>query len=225
MDIRKKELALLVPIYCQEIESIDISQYADYQFSEGYLQRKEKLIRQQKKVYYPLIKTAGRRIASAIAAAAIMGTMTVAAYAPARNAVKNFFLSIFATHSEISAVDSNNAAPKTIEDIYEITYDLSGFAVVDKFDYDTLKTKVYRNGDKVIIYEQYAESKLDISVNTEEGEISSIYVGDIEAMYIINDNLGYKTVIWDNGEYILIVTTNLGQNELIEIAESVQKVE
>jgi len=39
------------------------------------------------------------------------------------------------------------------------------------------------------------------------------------------DNHNYITVIWDNGDYIISLGSNLGKNALIEIAESVQKAE
>lgn len=227
MDITRKELAKLVPIYCREIESIDASQYADHQFSEGYLRKKEKLIRQQRKVYYPLIKTAGRRIATALAAAALVGTMTVAAYEPARNAVKEFFLSIFATHSDISAANiSDIDAPETIEDIYEITYNLSGY-IIEREDYkDIYRCISYYNDkeDHTIVFYQYVKSQFDIGINTEETETSVINIGDYEAVYY-TDNNDYITVIWDSGEYVIVISANFSQNELIEIAKSVQKVE
>ena len=88
MSDTRSELKKLVPLYCDELNSLDLSLYENYEFSKDYLNKKEKLIKNQSRIYYPLIKTTGRRIASAIIAAAIMGTTTVAAYAPARNAVR-----------------------------------------------------------------------------------------------------------------------------------------
>ena len=95
MSDTRSELKKLVPLYCDELNSLDLSLYENYEFSKDYLNKKEKLIKNQSRIYYPLIKTTGRRIASAIIAAAIMGTTTVAAYAPARNAVRNFFPNCF----------------------------------------------------------------------------------------------------------------------------------
>lgn len=227
MDITIKELEKLVPMYCGELESINASQYADYQFSEGYLKRKEKLIRQQQKIYYPLIKTTSRKIVAALAAAALMGTMTVAAYEPARNAVKDFFMSIFATHSDISPVNiSDIDAPKTIGDIYEITYDLSEYSInYERYD-DICRHIFYYNemDNRTIMFWQYVKSEFGVSINTEGRETSLINIGDYEALYYTDIN-DYYTVIWDNGEYIIHISSNVGENELIAIAKSVQKVE
>lgn len=61
----KTELKKLIPLYCKEFESVDVSKYRDYQFSEKYIKNKEQLIKRQNRVYYPLVKTTGRKVASA----------------------------------------------------------------------------------------------------------------------------------------------------------------
>ena len=124
MSDTRLELKKLVPLYCDELNSLDLSLYENYEFSKDYLNKKEKLIKNQSRIYYPLIKTTGRRIASAIIAAAIMGTTTVAAYAPARNAVRNFFLRIFNDHTVVSVQhDSKDIGDhkSKIEKQYSIT--------------------------------------------------------------------------------------------------------
>ena len=124
MSDTRSELKKLVPLYCDELNSLDLSLYENYEFSKDYLNKKEKLIKNQSRIYYPLIKTTGRRIASAIIAAAIMGTTTVAAYAPARNAVRNFFLRNFNDHTVVSVQhDSKDIGDhkSKIEKQYSIT--------------------------------------------------------------------------------------------------------
>lgn len=98
----KTELKKLIPLYCKEFESVDVSEYIDYQFSDKYIKNKELLITRQNRVYYPLIKTTGRKVASVAVAAALMGTITVAAYEPARNAVKDFFIRVFKGYSVVT---------------------------------------------------------------------------------------------------------------------------
>ena len=39
------------------------------------------------------------------------------------------------------------------------------------------------------------------------------------------DNHNYDCLIWDNGDYIIKLHSNIGKNVLINIAKSVQKVE
>lgn len=94
----KRELKKLIPLYCSELDTLEVYMYADYEFSDKYQRNKQKLIRQQSRVYYPFIKTTGRRIISAIIAAALIGSITVAAYEPAREAVWGIFDTIKGTN-------------------------------------------------------------------------------------------------------------------------------
>ena len=64
----------------------------------------------------------------------------------------------------------------------------------------------------------------DENINTEGADISTININDNEAMYF-HDNHQYDCLIWDNGDYILVIYSNIGKDELISIAKSVQKVE
>ena len=49
-------------------------------------------------------------------------------------------------------------------------------------------------------------------------------INNYEAIYF-NDNHNFKTIVWDNGEYIFSIGSNVGKNALIDMAKSVQKVE
>lgn len=95
MSDTQSELKKLVPLYCDELNSLDLSLYENYEFSKDYLNKKEKLIKNQSRIYYPLIKTTGRRIASAIIAAAIMGTTTVARLCTCKKCSKEFLSANF----------------------------------------------------------------------------------------------------------------------------------
>ena len=55
-------------------------------------------------------------------------------------------------------------------------------------------------------------------------KIEKITIKGHEAMCFC-DNHNYITVIWDNGDYIISLGSDLGKNALIEMAESVQKAE
>ena len=158
MSDTRSELKKLVPLYCDELNSLDLSLYENYEFSKDYLNKKEKLINNQSRIYYPLIKTTGRRIASAIIAAAIMGTTTVAAYAPARNAVRNFFLRIFNDHTVVSVQhDSKDIGDhkSKIEKQYSITvpegFQQAAILVCDIIQKTNLKVYISTNIQRILI--------------------------------------------------------------------------
>ena len=157
MSDTRSELKKLVPLYCDELNSLDLSLYENYEFSKDYLNKKEKLIKNQSRIYYPLIKTTGRRIASAIIAAAIMGTTTVAAYAPARNAVRNFFLRNFNDHTVVSVQHDS-------KDIGETSSDKFGNEFI-----------LYTNDDFISILWDNGEYIFELSGGISESEIMDIY--------------------------------------------------
>ena len=227
MSDARSELKKLVPLYCDELNSLDLSSYNNYEFSEDYLNKKEKLIKSQNHIYYPLIKTTGRRIASAIIAAAIMGTTTVAAYAPARNAVKNFFLRIFNDHSVVAVqYDSEDIGDHKIriEKQYSITVP-DGFVLDESESVSTdnyIELCYYSDDKKKSIYfDQYTADTYSSYYDNERGHFksSSDKLGN-EFMIYTNDD--FINILWDNGEYIFGLSGDISESEIMDIYYSVK---
>lgn len=227
MSDTRSELKKLVPLYCNELNSLDLSLYENYEFSEDYLNKKEKLIKNQSHIYYPLIKTTGRRIASAIIAAVIMGTTTVAAYAPARNAVKNFFLRIFNDHSVVSVqYDSEDIGDhkSRIEKRYSITVP-DGFVLDESESVSTsshIGLRYYsENKFESIYFDQYTADTYSSYYDNERGHFksSSDKFGN-EFMIYTNDD--FINILWDNGEYIFVLSGDISESEIMDIYYSVK---
>ena len=227
MSDTRSELKKLVPLYCNELNSLDLSSYENYEFSEDYLNKKEKLIKSQNRIYYPLIKTTGRRIASAIIAAVIMGTTTVAAYAPARNAVKNFFLRIFNDHSVVSVqYDSEDIGDhkSRIEKQYGITVP-EGFVLDENESVSTddhIGLCYYSNDrSKSIYFDQYTADSYFSYYDNERGHFkSSLDKFGNEFMLYTNDD--FINILWDNGEYIFSLSGDISESEIMDIYYSVK---
>ena len=227
MSDTRSELKKLVPLYCDELNSLDLSSYSYYEFSEDYLNKKEKLIKNQSRIYYPLIKTTGRRIASAIIAAAIMGTTTVAAYAPARNAVRNFFLRIFNDHTVVSVQhDSKDIGDhkSKIEKQYSITVP-EGFVLDESESVSTSSNIGLRyyseNKSESIYFDQYTADSYSSYYDNERGhfKFSSDKFGN-EFMIYTNDD--FINILWDNGEYIFSLSGEISESEIMDIYYSVE---
>ena len=227
MSDTRSELKKLVPLYCNELNSLDLSSYENYKFSKDYLNKKEKLIKNQSHIYYPLIKTTGRRIASAIIAAAIMGTTTVAAYAPARNAIKNFFLRIFNDHSVVSVqYDSEDIGDhkSRIEKQYSITVP-EGFVLDENESVSTddhIGLCYYSNDrSKSIYFDQYTADSYFSYYDNERGHFkSSLDKFGNEFMLYTNDD--FIDILWDNGEYIFSLSGDISESEIMDIYYSVK---
>ena len=227
MSDTRSELKKLVPLYCDELNSLDLSLYENYEFSKDYLNKKEKLIKNQSRIYYPLIKTTGRRIASAIIAAAIMGTTTVAAYAPARNAVRNFFLRIFNDHTVVSVQhDSKDIGvhKRMIEKQYSITVP-EGFVLDESESVSTSSNIGLRyyseNKSESIYFDQYTADSYSSYYDNERGHFktSSDKFGN-EFMVYTNDD--FINIMWDNGEYIFSLSGDISESEIMDIYYSVE---
>ncbi len=199
-----------------------IPQMEEHVFSKRFERKMRKLIRRRRKPYYKLINTAWKRVVCAVAAIGV--SMTILLQVDAVKCLfRDFLLYIYEKFSVIQAVDKESR-PDTIEEVYTITYDLSEYEVVFNNRDESKVETVYVLGDSVVEFSQCVNKYYDSLWNTEDAEVEKVEIGVSEGIYF-TDNHGYKTVIWDNGDYIISISSNLDKNKLIKIAKSVQKVE
>jgi hypothetical protein len=200
-----------------------IPKHDEHIFSEKFEKKMNTLIRRQNKSYYKFINTAFKRVACVIAAIVISSSIAVMSVEALRNTFYNFFVEIFEKFSIITTVD-DTSTPKKIDELYEITYDLDNYSINYEEQNDSYRSITYVDGSCVINYYQYTKDYYDTLVNTEDADIVSIQINGNDGIYFI-DNHKYNHIIWDNGEYIIYLSSNIDKNKLIEIADSVQKVD
>lgn len=218
-NFKKALYAALTPEY----EKILSDQKTEHEFSSKFNKDMQKLVKRRRKPYYKLINTVGKRIACIVIAFLVASSVTILSVEALRNVVADFFVSIHEKFSTVQPIE-DDSAPLTIEDIYEITYDLSGFTI-DYEDYDEYSRNIsYVNDDISIDFQQYTKEMYDENINTEGADISTIIINSHEAIYF-RDNHQYDYLIWDNGDYVISLLSNIGKDILIDIAKSVQKVE
>lgn len=204
--------------YEESIPNID-----EHKFSPKFEAKMRKLINRHNKPYYRITNTVGKRVACIVIAFLVASSVTILSVKALRNTVADFFVSIYEKFSTVQPIE-DDSAPLTIEDIYEITYDLSEFTI-DYENYNEYSINIsYVNDDISIDFQQYTKEMYDENVNTEGSDISTIIINSYEAIYF-RDNHQYDCLIWDNGDYIIVLYSNIGKDVLISIAESVQKVE
>lgn len=195
----------------------------NHMFSPKFEKRMNRLIGRRNKPYYRIINTAAKRAACIAAAVLIVSSATIMSVDALRNAFIDFIVSVYERFSTVHTIDDYNS-PEIIEDIYEITYDLSGYKI-DYEQYDDFhRNIIYIKNDVVINYSQYIKSEFDLHINTEGVDIETVIINEHEAVYYC-DNHKYGNLIWDNGYYIICLSSNINKNALINIAKSVKKVE
>ncbi len=211
--------AALIPEYENSIPQTEA-----HKFSPEFEKKMERLIRRQRKPYFKLINTAGKR-AACIAVCFITSISVTSLQSDAvREGLLNFFINSDSKGS-VFTVESDTDAPSTIEDIYAITYDLSDYKIYFE-EYDVTRRNItYQKGDVNIHFSQYTKERYNnIGLNTEGASIETIKINGYDAIYFCN-HIGIHYIIWDNGDYVLEIFSTVGKDVLIEIAESVQKVE
>ncbi|MDE6665650.1 MAG: DUF4367 domain-containing protein, partial [Ruminococcus sp.] len=106
----------------------------------------------------------------------------------------------------------------------DITYNINDFKVDSNEENEYSRRIIYIKDNIAIYFSQYTKEMYNPSINTEDAEILTMDINGHEAIYFI-DNNNYYNLIWDNGDYIISIGSNIGENELIQMAKSVQKVE
>ena len=114
----------------------------EHEFSPKFEKNIEKLINRRKKPYFRMINTFGKRVACIAACAVIASTTTVMSVDAIRNAVFNFFSDMFGSTSTVR-VEIDKQHPKTIEEIYDITYDLSYYTIEREENNELFRKKIY----------------------------------------------------------------------------------
>lgn len=203
--------------------SDSIPQTQEHEFSPEFERKMNRLIRRQKRPYIKLINTVGKRaacIAVCLAAAISAANFTGEA---GRGKFLSFYVDSFTEGSHFTA-EPDPDAPTEIEDIYAITHDLSDYEIYFE-DYDETSRKInYRKDDISITFSQHVKKSYNRTLNTEGALIQTIKLENYEAVYFC-DNHNYHFLIFDNGDYVIYLNSNIGKDALIDIAESVQKVE
>ncbi|MBQ9870001.1 MAG: DUF4367 domain-containing protein [Ruminococcus sp.] len=210
---------------CPEYEAMLCGITSEHTFSHGFEKQMDKLIKRRGKPYYSLVNTVGKRVAVIILAFVMVSFTTVMSVEALRKPFISFITNMFSSHSEIrSDPDDSKQYPATIESKYDITEGVDGYKVILEEQYDNNRTLDYSKDNIVVSFEQHIVDDFDMHTNTEGATIEHIDINGHEAIGWF-DNHNYYHMIWNNGEYVIVISSNIGRNELIGIAKSVQKVE
>lgn len=142
--------------------------------------------------------------------------------------VEDFIVDGKVEHSTFTPMYTRGA-PETLEERYEITYDLSGFEIYyescDEVRHEIDYLKEVGDGEILqVIFRQEVKSRYRTGLNTENTVLETELINGKEAVYFKIHNHPYHIFLWDNGDYILYLSTNLDKETAIEVAESIRKV-
>lgn len=220
----QNELDSIVNSYYEELMSIDTTETKKYKFSKEYIAKRKEVIAFFNKQSHKQIRHFGRRIAIALIAAVMIGTITVFAYKPSRE----FIINTFSNHSEITVSDNSNGKytyKDRIERKYSITVpeeytlDKEGSVETDEFIIYT-----YYNSDKSksIVFEQQTQASFKTSIDNERTGLITKTDKNGQEILVYNINDEAVSIIWDNGEYIFTLSGEISEYDLMEIYYSLK---
>lgn len=141
--------------------------------------------------------------------------------------LRSFIISIFGEDKKISVSDDDNS-PKYISTYYLPTAIPEGYRketiIGESAFLNTANTLavLYINGENQIYFGQYVKSIYnDVDFSTDKTEY---FTDENGQEYLIATIADEYVVLWDNGDYVLHIISNLSKEETIKICQSVEPV-
>ncbi len=140
----------------------------------------------------------------------------------------NFMIKVQEQYTSVKMEDYNPLpndplnSLQNYEDAYIPTYVPKGFSIINAIVQDEIKVIVYTNSiGEEIIFNQYDDINTDLRIDTQIARTDRIFVNGVEGIFIEKDDM--YTLVWHNNESIFTLTAKVDKNELIKMAESVEK--
>lgn len=223
MESNKLFLQALENVYDDEFEdymsSLERNNRSEHIFGERHNKKMSKLIKLQRRPYFNMISTTGRRAACIVFAFLVMSASALSVKA-VREAFFDFITSIFSDHNVVTTESrTDKGYPTTIEEEYFISELPDGFVEMDKGITDNSIDISYFRNDEYILFTQYTKIAYEQNYDNERSEFNDFTDSDGERYMIITNKSGI-TYIWDNGRYIFEITSNLDKEHTLNLCKS-----
>lgn len=212
-----------------EYIDFDCGMNESHEFSSRYNRKisRIKVKRRREKISFPRM-TLKIGISFAFSIAAIISLMLFNGSGDYHN--NPFIIQHFDTLANLS-VRYDPDAPKKIEDKYAITKIPEGFEMKPQNEMQKSNAFYrieYTNGKDRIVFRQIVKSKFYPLVDNEKCRIYFSSISDYDALFFDRYIDNCYSVYWDSEDYVMQIEIrgeNVSEEALIELAESVKKVE
>lgn len=198
---------------------------SEISFSERFQKRMDRLLRRQKRFYYPLINTAAKRVASILIACLLLMAATTASVKGLREMFIQFVTETFENFSSVLFIEES----QSMEKIQHVApnypqYIPEGFSLVYELEDTMGAQRIYERDECSVTFEQHLiNGELDIGINTEGSEYKKVIINEkYEAMLVENMGLRMITFRIKNHAYVISINDSFSESELIKIAESIK---
>lgn len=187
-------------------------------FTEKFESQMQKLIKSQKKPYYNMTNSVGKRFACVIVAIIVLFTMVMSVGAIREPFIK-FIVETFDKYSAIYFAEKPTQATQSFERIIP-EYIPAGFEITTDNNYDIYSFIEYKNetGNIFTLQQRYCDEN-HMLIDTENVQPQKILINNEEAIYYEKSDTKY--LVFTRGEYGFILIGNLEKEEIIKIAKSV----
>lgn len=188
-------------------------------FSRTFEDKMEKLLSVQKKSYYYMVNTVGKKVAIIVLTFLIALTATTFGVKAIRESVIEFITETFEKFTRIS-IESDNNSNATEFKKTQPKYIPEGFKISRSSDYEDSYLIIYSDSqNNIISYSQQINYDSIITTDTEGAEIETVYINSLEG--IMYSNKGYNNIIFGNENYFFTLYSDASMEELYKMAESI----
>lgn len=190
-------------------------------FSENFREKMRHVLMRQKRGFYVLFGTAGRRVASITVAVLVAATVTTVSVEALREPVAQFFTQVFERFTQVFFVDDTPDTPEVEMAKRAPTYVPEGYTVEQELDFGTYYkiTYVNENGEKLRFAQRWKRTG-EVIADTEDVQYTEIIIDDYRGVTYSNKEI--TTIVFSDEEYTYTLSGPLGTDELVKIAESIK---
>lgn len=188
-------------------------------FSETFETKMKKLLSLQKKSYYKLINTVGKRAVIIILTLIISLTVATFSVKALREAVIEFITETFEKYTKVSTVISESPQNDFVKTAPK--YVPNGYVIHQEQEFmTTYQVEYINNENNTIDYEQTVNFGTTYNTNTENISYEKVSINSLEGIAYVND--GFSTVIFADKTYFYTLVGKISMEEIVKIAESIQ---
>lgn len=217
-----KKLLMAFDLYNKELyESLPSDEeLGGITFSDAFENKMQKLINAQKKSYYYMINTVGKRVAIILLTLFISLTVTTFGVKAIRESVIEFITETFDKFTKVTVKNEDTSATHDVFIKASPQYIPQGYTVESEIDVFGVYQIYYTDkNNNTIDYHQEFGNLNTLQINTENVEYENITINSYDGVFYNN---GSNTIVFADETYLYKVYGQISKDELIKIAESIK---
>ena len=217
-----KEAAIQVAEELGE-EYAELENDIDFDVPESHDAKIAEIIKTERKKSFriKLLKNSRRIAIILIGFIIVASSITIFSVEALRIRFLNMFIDTKQTHSKINFNENRKGDSFSTDDIY-LGYIPEGFELKNnKSENENIVLKFTKDDEFFEIHLLKYKNDSNNGINTENVGVVVIEINGHEGAYIVKD--GTNILTWHDDNYIYKLVGNMGQNELLKIAENVKK--